>query len=317
MTEVSLLFAKPFICRGKQHPLSAKYFIQLLILAAIWGSSFLFTRLSVPELGPIPLTALRSGIAALVLLPILFLSAQAPIFLRHWQHLLIVGMISTALPFSFITVTTLYTSAGFASILNAMTPIFSGLFAWLWLKEQLSVMAMIGIALGFIGVLIMVTDTRTISADFLLLPVLTGLAATLCYGLTGNYSRKFLTGVPPVTIATGCQFFSALALSPIAWLLWPEQSISTSSWFSALVLGVLCTGIAFILFFHLLAQVGVARTMVVTYMVPVFAMLWGYLYLQENVTPKMLAGALFILTGIALTTGILRRRKKPRLQPGA
>lgn len=289
----------------------------LCLLASIWGGSFMFTRLAVPAFGPVPLTALRSGIAALTLLPVLLLSGQWPALRRHWPHILVVGLISTALPFTFITITTQYTSAGFASILNSTTPIFSALVAWLWLEERLKAAGWLGIGLGFGGVLVMITDTQTIAADFLLLPILTGLAATSLYGLTGNYSRRFLTGVPPVAIAAGCQCFAALALVPGALLMWPPAPADFTAWSSAVVLGVLCTGIAYLIFFNLLAQVGVARTIVVTYLIPVFAMLWGSLFLDEAVTLKMLLGAAFILTGIGLTTGILDRRRRSRLTQAA
>src|SRR5690606_10318112 len=127
-----------------------------------------------------------------------------------WAHLMVVGLISTALPFSLITISTQYTSAGFASILNSLTPVFSALVAWLWLKEYLTPAAIIGIALSFLGVMVMVLDRETIASNLLVLPVLAGLGATLFYGLTGNYSRRYIRDVPTLVIAAGCQFFSAL-----------------------------------------------------------------------------------------------------------
>lgn len=290
--------------------MNLKQILVLTLLAAIWGASFMFARLSVHEFGALPLTALRSGIAALTLLPVLVFSDQWPTLARHWRHILVIGLISTALPFTFITLTTQLTSAGFASILNSLTPIFSALVAWLWLKEYLTIPAIAGIGLGFAGVLAMMTDTRTIESGFLLLPILTGLAATFLYGLTGNYSRRFLKGVPAIPIAAGCQLFAAIALLPGALLTWPDNPISGMGWISAGVLGVVCTALAFILYFHLLAEVGVARAVIVTYLVPVFAMLWGSIFLGEAVTLEMLLGALCILTGIGLTTGIIGRRRR-------
>jgi len=290
--------------------LTPKQLLELTLLASIWGASFMFTRISVLEFGAVPLTALRSAIAALALLPVLLLSGQWPALRRHWPHILVIGLISTALPFTFITLTTQFTSAGFAAILNSLTPIFSALVAWLWLHESLNLAAVIGIVLSFLGVLAMVGDTRTIEADFLLLPFLTGLAATVLYGLTGNYSRRYLRGISAIPISAGCQFFAAIALAPAALLLWPEQAISRAAWGSAVMLGVLCTAFAFILYFHLLAQVGVARTVIVTYLVPVFAMFWGFLVLNETITLEMLLGTLCILSGIGLTTGLVGRRRR-------
>ncbi|MES2603451.1 MAG: DMT family transporter [Pseudomonadota bacterium] len=288
----------------------------LVLLAAIWGSSFLFIRLSVAYFGPVPLTASRSLIAACTLVPIMLLHGSWPVFRQYWKHLLIVGLISTALPFTFLSISTQYTSAGFASILNAFTPIFSAIIAWLWLQEKLTVPAMVGIGLSFVGLLVMVLDRETIIASFPLLPVLAGMAATFLYGLTGNYSRKFLVGVPPLVVSAGCQVFSTLCLMPVALLQWPAEPVPMVGWLCAAVLGILCTGLAFIIYFHLLATVGVARTVIVTYLAPVFAMLWGFLFLAENVTLKMLIGAGLIMLGIGLTTWRAAGVAKPMASVG-
>lgn len=289
--------------------MSSKHLLQLFVLAAIWGASFLFIRMAVPDFGPAPLSATRSSIAALTLTPLMLLKGQWPVFRQYWKHLLVIGLISTALPFSFLSISTQYTSAGFASILNALTPLFSALVAWLWLKEYLTPAVVIGILLGFGGVLVMVFDRETISSSFALLPILAGLAGTFLYGLTGNYSRRFMVGVPVLTISAGSQIFATLLLLPVAVLQWPAAPIPLASWLLACVLGMLCTGVAHLLYFGLLETVGVARTVIVTYLVPVFAMLWGYLVLDEGVTLKMLTGAACILTGIGLTT----YRPKPKV----
>jgi len=173
--------------------------------------------------------------------------------------------------------------------------------------------AILGICLSFIGVVIMVVDTQSISSEYIVLPVLTGLGAAFFYGLTGNYSKKYADGLPPIVSAAGCQIFAALFLIPPAIFLWPENSISTGGWINALILGVLCTALAFILFFHLLEKIGVVRTMIVTYLIPLFGLFWGFLFLDEIITLNITAGALLILAGVALTTGIVtyfRRNKR-------
>jgi drug/metabolite transporter (DMT)-like permease len=215
---------------------------------------------------------------------------------------MIIGLISTAIPASMLAISTQYTSAGFASILNALTPLFSALVAWLWLKEAMSVSTVAGVSLGFIGVMVMVFDRQTISSNFVLLPILAGVLGTFLYGLTGNYSRRFLHAVSPIVIAAGCQLFSALFMLPLSFFFWPTAAIPLQSWLYACILGVFCTGVAFILYFQLLEKVGVVRTVVVTYLVPVFAMLWGTLFLAETITLKMLIGAVLILAGVGLST---------------
>jgi len=293
--------------------LKLRYFFILIVLGAIWGSSFLFARISVGEFGAIPLSAVRSSIGAAILLPMMLFSSGWQPFISNWKHLIVLGLISTALPFTFITLTTQFSTAGFASILNSFTSIMSALIAWVWLKEYLSMQAILGICLSFIGVVIMVVDTQSISSEYIVLPVLTGLGAAFFYGLTGNYSKKYADGLPPIVSAAGCQIFAALFLIPPAIFLWPENSISTGGWINALILGVLCTALAFILFFHLLEKIGVVRTMIVTYLIPLFGLFWGFLFLDEIITLNITAGALLILAGVALTTGIVtyfRRNKR-------
>lgn len=290
--------------------MKAKYFLELLLLSAIWGSSFMFIRIAVPELGPWPLVGVRMGIAALTIAPLVLLKGELPVILRYWPHMLLVGIISTAIPFLFLTIATQYSSAGFAAIINSFTPIWSAVIGWVWLREYLSARVIIGIFLSFLGMLVMVTDSHTISSEFLLLPILAGILATFSYALTGNYTRRFLPQVPSLAMAGGSQCFSFLCLLPFMLWFWPETSVSARTWISMTALGMICTGFALIMYFHLLKRIGVANTVLVTYMAPVFAMLWGKLVLQETITSQMLGGAAFILSGTALTTGILRRRKK-------
>ncbi len=287
--------------------LKLRHLIILVVLAAIWGSSFLFARLSVGEFGAIPLSAARSVIAAITLFAMMLFAGQWPQFKQCWKHFIVLGLISTALPFVFITISTDLSTAGFASILNSLTPIMSATVAWFWLKEYLPVSGVVGIGLSFVGVLVMVTDTQSLASESVLIPVIAGLAAAFFYGLTGNYSRKFMEGVPPLVLATGCQVFAALFTLPPALFLWPDDPISTAGWINAAVLGLMCTALAFILYFTLLENIGVARTVIVTYMIPVFGMLWGYLLLHETITPGMIGGAALILCGIALTTGLATR----------
>ncbi len=286
---------------------NSRQILQLFVLAAIWGASFLFIRLAVPHFGPVPLSAMRSTIAALVLVPIVLMRGELSIFRQNWPHLLVIGLTSTALPFALFSLTTELTSAGFAAILNSLTPIFSALVAWLWLKEYLTPAMVSGILLGFLGVLVMVFDRETISSGLVLLPVLAGLAGSLFYGLTGNYSRRFAASIPVSVIAAGSQTFSMLTLAPVAFVQWPAAPVPGSAWAYVLVLGVLCTAVAHLMYFNLLGKVGVARTVIVTYLIPVFAMLWGFLILGEGVTLKMLAGAACVLSGIGLLTYKPRR----------
>jgi drug/metabolite transporter (DMT)-like permease len=290
------------ILASPQRPLNLRSLLLLTVLAAIWGGSFLFIRMAVNDFGVAPLTTTRSVIAALALTPFALLQGHGAALRQYWWQMLILGLISTALPFSFLAISTQYTSAGFASLLNAFTPVFSALIAWLWLQERLNFLASIGIALSFCGLVVLVLAGEDLAFTVSWLPIAVGLAATFCYGLTGNFSRKFLPGTSPLVIAAGSQIAASLWLLPVAFWQWPPYEIQTSSWLLAAVLGLLCTGVAYIIYFHLLATIGVARTVIVTYLSPVFAMLWGYMFLREQVNMTMLVGATIIMLGITLTS---------------
>ncbi len=282
--------------------------LELVLLAAIWGASFLFMRLATPEFGPVALIEIRTLIAAILLIPILFAMRKAHYLLPNAGKLFLVGVSGTAIPFSLLSYATLYVTAGYASILNATTPIFSALVAWLWVSERLTASAIAGLLIGFLGVVVMSFDKQSGSAEVSVLPVLAAVAATLCYGFSANFTRQKLNHVHPLALACGSQIGASLALIPFAFWLWPGVWPSTAAWGSAIVLGVLCTALAFILYFRLIANVGVNRTVVVTYLIPFFGVVWGVIFLQESVSLLMILGAGLILCGVSLTTGAFRRR---------
>lgn len=282
--------------------------LELVVLAAIWGASFLFMRLATPDFGPVALVELRTLVAALFLLPILFAMHKAHYLWPNVGRLFIVGVSGTAIPFSLLSYATLYVTAGYASILNAATPIFSALIAWLWVREQLTLSALGGLIVGFLGVVVMSFDKQSVTAEISIIPVLAAVTATLCYGFSVNFTRHKLNHIHPLALACGSQIAASLSLIPFTLLLWPEVWPSTVAWGSGIVLGVLCTGVAFILYFRLIANVGVSRTVVVTYLIPFFGVIWGMMFIDEKVSLLMILGAGLILGGVTLTTGVLRRR---------
>jgi drug/metabolite transporter (DMT)-like permease len=280
--------------------------LELVTLAAIWGASFLFMRIATPGFGPLMLIEIRSLIAAIFLLPILFLSRKSHYILPNAGRLLFIGITGTALPFCLLSYATLFVSAGYASILNSVAPIFTALVAWLWVKERLSLSALVGLIIGFIGVIVLSMNKQSGRAEILLLPIAAGLAATLCYGFSANFTRQKLNHIHPLALACGSQMGSALFLLPFSYWFKPEIMPAATSWFAVIILGIVCTGIAFILYFRLIANVGVHKTMSVTYLIPFFGILWGMLFLSEQLTMIMLAGGLLILTGVSFTTGVLK-----------
>lgn len=284
--------------------------VELVALAAIWGASFLFMRVAAPEFGPVALTALRVTGAALLLLPLLAARRQGPALRAHWRPIAVVGLVNSALPFALFSLAALAISGGLAAIFNATAAMWAALIAWWWLGERLTPSRWCGLALGFAGVLGLAWDKASlqpgahgVSPAVALAGVVLG---TLCYGYAANYTRRRLAGVPPLAVAAGSQAAATvlLALPALVWL--PPVMPSLTAWLNLAALALLCTGVAYLMYFRLIARVGAARAITVTYLIPLFAMLWDFLFLAEPITPSMIAGGAVILLGTALATGLLQ-----------
>ncbi|HQR22700.1 MAG TPA: DMT family transporter [Burkholderiaceae bacterium] len=283
--------------------------VDLVLLAALWGGSFLFTRIAVPSFGAFALAELRVAIAALMLLPLLAWRGNLAELLVRPARFVLLGAVNTAIPFALFAWAVLSITAGLAAILNATAPLFGALVAWIWLRERLGGLQWLGLGIGFAGVLWLAESRAGFAGESSHWAVLAGLAATLSYGVSASVAKRFFSGVRPLAVAAGSQTAAALLLLPFAIATWPATAPARGAWGAAIALGVLCTGLAYILYFRLIARVGPATAMTVTFMIPAFAMLWGGLFLGENVTPAMLAGCAVILGGTALATGSLRLRR--------
>jgi len=275
----------------------------LLLLAAIWGASFLFMRIAVPEMGAIALIACRVGIAALVLLPVMR-SREARQQLREKAlPVFLVGLTNSALPFSLLAWSTLYVNAGFDSVLNATTPLWAALIAWAGFNIPMRRSQAVGLVLGLIGVLLLVHDKLAAGATGVPMAVAAALIATFSYGFAANYSKRHLAGVSPFVLAFGSQASASLVLIPLAPLFWPAHTVTDSTWLCVAALGIVCTGIAYVLFFRLIEHVGAAYATSVTFLIPVFGVLWGALFLGESVNASMLVGCLIVLFGTGIASG--------------
>jgi len=286
--------------------MKSKDLSELSLLAAIWGASFLFMRLGAHEFGPLAMAALRVGGASLFLLPILAARQGLGELLREWKPLLVVGLLNSAIPFALYAYAALSITAGLSSILNATTPLWGALVAWIWLSQGLNASRLSGLALGFAGVVFLAWDKASFKPGGSGWAILACLVATLCYGIAANYTKRYLAKVGPLTVATGSQVTAAFMLAPLAAWQWPAQLPSAQAWTSVALLAVLCSGIAYILYFRLMQRVGPTNTIAVTFLIPVFAVLWGYLFLAEAFTLHMAAGCAIVLLGTALAVGLLR-----------
>lgn len=279
---------------------------ELLALAALWGASFLFTRMSAAAFGPFALVAVRVTGAALFLLPLLLLRGQVGELRRHWRAIFVVGITNSALPFVLFSYAALSFTAGLSAIFNAAAPLFGALIAWLWLKDRLTPMRVLGLVIGFAGVLWLAWDKARFNPGGSGWAVLACVAATLLYGLSASLAKRHLGGVAPLAVAAGSQLSAALALAVPAALWWPATAPSGAAWLTASLLAVLCTGVAYVMYFRLIAHVGPANAIAVTFLVPAFAVLWGWLILGERLNGSMLFGCAVILLGTSLATGLVK-----------
>ncbi|MGB0987891.1 MAG: DMT family transporter [Pseudoalteromonas spongiae] len=283
--------------------------IELVLLAALWGSSFLFMRLGSPEFGAFLFMFLRTFIASLLLYPLMVAKKQHHSLTGNWHKIFIMGALNTAIPFVLFGYAVLTLSAGVTSILNAMTPMFGALVAYFWLKDKLTLSGMLGLALGFIGVYILMFDKITAPSGNYLLPTIAVLGATICYGISANYTKKVLGNVKPLALAAGSQISSTIMLLPFGLYFIPQTMPSNEAIFAIIALGIFCTGFAYILFFRLISDLGPTKAISVTYLIPVFGLLWGNLFLDEAITINIIIGCATILFGVSLTTGIFTRQR--------
>lgn len=282
--------------------------IDLVVLAALWGASFLFTRIAAPAFGAFALAGVRVAIAALMLLPLLALRADFSELRQRPGRFLLLGAVSTAIPFALFSYAALSITAGLASILNAAAPLFVALIGWIWLRDRLTPLQMAGLAIGFAGVLWLSGAKAEFRPGGTGWAIVAGLVATVSYGFAANITKRHFSGVRPIAVATGSQAAAALWLAPAAVVFWPESTPALRDWGAVIALGLFCTGLAYLLYFRLIARVGPSRAITVTFLIPAFAMLWGALFLDEVITATMIGGCLVIVAGTALASGLVARR---------
>lgn len=279
--------------RGWQTPL------ELGLLGAIWGASFLFMRVAVGDFGAIPLVEARLALGSLVLLPFLWRArAQFPASL--WPKIALIGAINSAVPFMLFAWAAQRAPAGIGAIANAMTVLFTALVGFLFFHEKIGVRRAVALVAGFVGVVVLASD-KTAGGENVGWAVAAGATASFFYGVGINLVRRHLTGLPPAAVASATLGTSALLVLPFAIANWSAHAIPMKSWLSATMLGVLCTGFAFVMYYRLIARIGASRASTVTYLIPVFGVAWAWLLLDEPLTIKMgIAGAM-ILGSVALS----------------
>jgi drug/metabolite transporter (DMT)-like permease len=278
---------------------------ELLLLAALWGGSFLFMRIAAPQLGPIWLIECRVLLAGGILLPLLVRLDLARELRPRWRSLLVVGCLNSALPFSLLAFASVSLPAGMTSILNGTVPIFGIAVAAIWLRERLTIPRLLGSLLGFVGVVVLIGWQPIAANTSFFIAVAAGLWAALMYAIAAPYIKQTLVGTPPLVVATGSQLGAALVLLPALPFTVPASLPSPQVALSVVALAGLSTSLAYMLYFRLINNVGPTRALTVTYLIPVFATLWGALFLQETITLSTVLGGGLVLVGTAIANGVL------------
>lgn len=291
-------------------PASRRWLLDLLLLGILWGASFLFMRIGAAEFGALPTAAVRVGIATLFLMPLLLMRGEWSTFRQHWKPALGIGILSSGLPFAFFAFALLTINSGLAAVVNATVPMFGALVAWAWFGDKPGGSRIAGLVIGFAGVAMLAgrgagfhSGADETAARW---AVAACLAACICYAFAASLTRKHLTGVPALATATGSQIGATLALALPALWLWPEEMPSLRAWLALAAVGIACTGLAYILFFRLIESAGPARALTVTFLVPVFALFYGAVFLGEEITQWMMLCAVVVVCGVALSTGLVR-----------
>jgi len=276
--------------------------VRLFALAAIWGASFLFTRIGAPVLGPVILIEFRVGLAAAFLMFVAFFLHKPLNAKLHWQHYLMLGVFNGALPFLLFGFAAQTLTASALCILNATSPIWGAVIGAAWHRHALSGRTMLGLVLGVIGVSLVVGVDHLTAEHGAGIAVAAALLGAFSFGIATNYV-KTAKPVDGFANAYGSMWAASLVIAPAVPFASFAATPGTGVMLAVLALGVICTGIAFLLYFRLVRDIGATPALTVTFLIPVFGILWGSLFLGEVITTGMMVGSCIVIVGTALVTG--------------
>ena len=287
-----------------------RYWGLLILLGAIWGSAFIFIKVAAPEFGAIALVQARLIKASLIFVPILLRKKYLLLLKPIWKHSLLLAITNNAIPFTMFSLASFGSESNMLAILNATTAFNTMIIAYFWIKEDVSFKQLIGLILGFIGVIILVnpesSSTSILSAIFCLM-------GADCYSFSTVFIQKNSAKTNKLVLIGWSIIFSAFLMIPMTLLYLPDNLPSADAFLSVLWLGGVSTGLAFLGYVRLIEKIGAVKTSTVAYFLPIFGIIWGYIFLDEVITPSIIIGCLTILVGVFLATS--KKIKKIEGQP--
>jgi drug/metabolite transporter (DMT)-like permease len=276
----------------------------LLLLSAIWGASFLFIKLGVDELEPSVVVLGRLVVGVLVLLPLVAVRGGLSPLRAYVLPVFALGALNNALPFWLLGFAETRLDSGLTAVIQAAAPIFTVLLAgWIDPGQAMRGLRLVGVGVGFVGVALLVGVQRGGEVTAALAVV----ATALCYAVSVLFAGRKLRGVPPLQISVGQLGAAAIMVAPLGLSQLPADVPPAKTIAAVVALGALGSGLAYLLYFAIIASAGASRAILVTYLVPAFALFYGAVFLDESITPTALVGLALILGGVALATGLSRR----------
>ena len=279
---------------------------RLILLSVLWSVSFLFLKLGASVFGAGILIEIRVFSAAVLLTLIAWWMKRQLDLSEHKTHYLIIGFFNLALPFTLFAYAAQFLDVSLMAVLNSSAPIFGALFSILWLKTKLTPGIFLGLLLGVTGVVVLSWDGLMIQDKIDWLPLLASLAGAACYAVASVYAKKTSKAISPFDNARGTLWAASLLVLPAALLIPMQQAPIAMDWLWALALGILSTGVAFMIYFKIIEEEGPIKALSVTFIIPVFGVLWGYGFLNEKIGWNLLIGGGLILLAVALTNELIR-----------
>lgn len=272
-----------------------KDWILLTALAAIWGSAFMFIKISAVDFGPILLVTLRLLIAGLVFMPFLLRKKKRSLFKSYLPAILIIAIVSNAIPFTMFAYASLGATSNMLGILNGTTAFLTTVIAYFWLKESVSLKQIVGLLLGFIGVLILVNPSNG-STTFI--ASMCAMIGSLCYAFNATYLQKYHSNSDKIVLIGWSMLFGGFFMIPLASFNIPDAIPDTNSILALFWLAVISTGLGYLAYVRLIDRIGAVKTVTLTYLLPVFSIIWGAIFLQEKITSIILGGFIFVMMGM-------------------